>query len=298
MRRHPLLMFVILTLLFSWGFWIPLNLAAQGQIQAPFSASHMQVLGAYGPIIAAAIVTFVVSGLNGLQDLFGRLLVWRVGVVWYLVALFLPAIISLLNTALHMMFGGDAPNFAEPPVNQISLPSPWAGLSPAGLVLPLFIYHLIFGSAIGEELGWRGFVLERLQQRQSPLRASLWVGLCWSIWALPLSWSPSTPGVMLLRVILLVLGVIPASILSTWIYNSTQGSLLLVVLFNNAVKLTDLFVTPAASNPVVTITSFWIVALLVLCFARPGFLALRACPAQIKKSHRAADSKLSMSTPS
>jgi membrane protease YdiL (CAAX protease family) len=259
----------------------------------------MQVLGAYGPAIAAVIVTLIMSGLNGLQDLLNRLLAWRVGIVWYLVALFLPAIISLLNTALHTMFGGDAPNFAEPPISRIVVPSPLAGLSPAGLVVPLFIYHLIFGPAIGEELGWRGFVLEKFQQRQSPLRASVWVGFCWTIWALPFSWSPSTPGIMTLRVILLLLGAIPASILSTWIYNSTQGSLLLVVLFNNAVKLTDLFVTPAASNPVFTIASFWIVALLVLRRAGSALGSRSVPPGPEQSQGRATEnSKWSMSAPS
>jgi len=291
-------MFFLLTMLFSWGFWVPLVLAAQGRIAAPLSPSHMQMLGAYGPAIAAMIVTSIIGGINGLRNLFGRLLLWRVGVVWYVVALLLPAVISLLNTMLHTMFGGDAPNFAEPPVSRVPLPSALAGFSPAGLVVPLFIYHLIFGPAIGEELGWRGFALERFQQHQSALRASLVVGLCWVIWTLPLSWTPSTPGPTLLRILLLLLAVIPASILSTWIYNRTQGSLLLVVLFNNAVKVTDLFVTPAASNPIFTIASFWIVAFLVLRFTGPEPLGSRPRSAGPEQSPgtAAADSKLSMPT--
>jgi membrane protease YdiL (CAAX protease family) len=261
-----LLTFFLLAFAFSWAFWVPLALARKGRIQAPFSPAQMQVLGAYGPAIAALIVTAMIGGMNGLRDFIGRLLAWRVRLLWYWLALFLPTAISLLNTALHMMFGGDAPNFAEPPVSRITVPPFLAAFSPWGMVVPFFVHHLFFGSAAAEELGWRGFVLEKLQQRRSAFKASILVGCLWVVWALPFSWTPSTPGAMVVRAILLLLGSIPASILATWIYNRTQGSLLLVILFNNSVKITDLFITPPAASPVCAVISLWIVAVAVLRF--------------------------------
>lgn len=295
MRRHPLLAFFVLTVLLSWGFWLPLMMAAQGQIQAPFSPRQMQVLGACGPAIAAMIVTVMTGGLDALRDLLSRLLAWRVGIRWYLAALFLPGLISLLNTTLYTMFGGDAPNFADPPVSRVPLPSFLTTLSPLGLILPLFAYYLILGTAVGEELAWRGFVLERFQQRQSSLKASLWVGFLWVIWTLPLYWAPSEPGVMLVRLVLLLLGVIPASILSTWIYNGTQGSLLLAVLFNNAAKVTDLFITPPGAGPIFTIASLWIVALVVLRLAGTKLASRPAAATQQRPNATIADSKATSS---
>src|SRR5512137_2031128 len=119
MKRYPLLAFFILMFAISWAIWLPLALAPDfflRLLKRPGWLAFVVVLGGFGPCFAALAVTGATEGIEGLRKLFGRLLIWRVGWMWYLVALLLPAAISLLSTALHMMFGGDAPDFSDPPI--------------------------------------------------------------------------------------------------------------------------------------------------------------------------------------
>jgi len=271
MKRHPLAVFFVLTLIFSWSFWLPLTPAVAGRWHLPFSAASGQVLGAFGPGLAALVVTAALSGVSGLRRLFERLLVWRVGWVWYWVALLLPAGLSLFTTALHMMFGGDAPNFSEPPIYQIPLPPLYQHYNGWTILIPMFLQHLVLGTALVEELGWRGFLLPRLQARYTALTSSLITSLVWCVWALPLYWT--LHWIQADQRAYSLLGIIPATIISTWIFNNTRGSLLLMVLFNNASKITDLFLAAPPAHPLVTVTCYFMVAGLVVALFGPSQLS-------------------------
>jgi len=87
-----------------------------------------------------------------------------------------------------------------------------------------FLYQFFFGNTLGEEVGWRGFALPRLQERYSPLVASLVMALLWFAWHLPLKWA--NPDVI--PYLYFALSFIPSSILLTWLYNRTHGSILAV----------------------------------------------------------------------
>src|SRR5436309_2938796 len=108
MKRHPVLVFVLLTLLLSWTWLVPLALASHGRIAFPVAPARAVVYAAYGPVLAALIVTFRIGGVGGLRNLLGRFGRWDVGAHWYLIAVLLP----LLPLALHLIFGGGAPRFA------------------------------------------------------------------------------------------------------------------------------------------------------------------------------------------
>jgi membrane protease YdiL (CAAX protease family) len=253
MKRYPLAAFVALTFLISWGAWL-----ASGGKQA-------LLIGAFAPGVATMVVTLMNGGMVALQQLFERLLIWRVHIICYVAALFMPAAISLLGTAVHMMFGGDAPDFAAPPVTSVKLPGYLEGWSPAALILPLFLQHILYGTAIAEELGWRGLALPRLQQRFNPFLASLVLGCLWALWILPFYWKQGWIGSNERAFVLL--GIIPGAILSTWLYNISGGSLLLCVIFNIALKVTDLVLAAPASHPLVGVCVYWMAAGLILSFA-------------------------------
>ena len=164
MKRHPLITFFVLMFAISWGVWLPLAATLENSPRLAESnrwLSWLHVIGAFGPCFAALIVTGLVEGVEGLRRLFGRLLLWRVPVGWYVVALFLPAAISLLITAIHMMFGGNAPDYGNPPIYSLSLPAPLQPHSAWTILAPVFVLQLFTGSSLGEELGWRGFGLTR-----------------------------------------------------------------------------------------------------------------------------------------
>jgi membrane protease YdiL (CAAX protease family) len=102
--------------------------------------------------------------------------------------------------------------------------------------LAFFAFSIFPGSALGEEIGWRGFALPHLQARTSALRAALLIGVVWGCWHLPL-WLRGAETNPLLLFVPFVVMVIAMSVLCTWIYNGTGGSLLVVVLLHAAANL-------------------------------------------------------------
>jgi uncharacterized protein len=272
MKRFPLLSFWILGFLLSWAAWVPLALAYQGRITPPLAPSQLSIYGAYGTAIAAILVSLATGGISPLQDLFARLLMWRVNWRWYLAALFVPAGISLISTALNVMQGSPIPDYSDPLIYHSSLPLIYEGWKPWALVIPIFLQNILFGTSLGEELAWRGFALTRLQQRFSPLQSSILLGLLWIAWQFPLT-ILSAPAYAREQILLVsITGAIPAAILLTWIYNRSGGSLLLVLLFNSATKMTDLFVTPSFGPAWTPVIAYWTVALSI--FALGGKRAL------------------------
>jgi CAAX protease family protein len=252
MKRYPLVAFVAITFLVSWVAWLA------------SSSKQAFMIGALAPGIAAMVTVGLGGGIRALQQLFERFLIWRVHVICYLAAVLMPAAVSLLATAVHMMFGGDAPDFRAPPVTGVKLAGYLQGWSPPALILPLFIQHILYGTAIAEELGWRGLALPRLQQRYNSFVASVILGCLWALWVLPFYWthdwlSNYGRGFALLAII-------PGAILSTWIYNISGGSLLLCVIFNISLKITDLVLAAPPTHPLVGVCAYWMAAGLILSF--------------------------------
>ena len=116
---------------------------------------------ATGPALAALIVTAIISGWSGVKALLLRLVQWRVGLRWYVVALLLPVILWGAAVSLNVLLGAPLP----PVATLAGWPS---------LVLGFLLYMVFpIGGPLGEESGWRGFALPRLQSKRSAL-ASTW----------------------------------------------------------------------------------------------------------------------------
>jgi hypothetical protein len=142
---------------------------------------------------------------------------WRVGLQWYAVALFLPVAIVLVALYLVALLGG---------------PTPTAAAFAGWYTLPLiFLSTTLLKGPFTEEPGWRGFLLPRLQSFYSPLVASLVVGVIWASWHLPLLISDPTSQRPPLQFFVLV---VAQSVVFTWVYNGTRGSVLLVILMHGA----------------------------------------------------------------
>src|SRR4030095_5436611 len=116
------------------------------------SAAPLLILMGYGPTAAALLVTGVLGGWVAGRALLKRLLIWRVGWPWYLVAVFLNAAVILAALGLYTALGGP--------------PQPWPALGP-GLLLNVLLTLLVVSLVNGEEIGWRGFAWPRLQARWS-----------------------------------------------------------------------------------------------------------------------------------
>lgn len=157
--RHRFIAFVVITYAISWSLWL---VAALGGGQVPF------LLGALGPMAAAAIVTAVTGGslLAWIRPVWH----WRVPVQWWLYALGLPAALYAAVTVVLELIGS---------------PVDWSlAVDRLPSYLSTFVFVLFLGGAL-EEPGWRGFGLPELQARYSPLRATLILGLVWGVWHVP-----------------------------------------------------------------------------------------------------------------
>ncbi len=201
--RHEILLYLVLAYAISWSIW-PLVL------MNPASSP----LVPFGPGLAAVLVAFLAGGRAGLSGLLRQLGRWRVNPAWYGVALGVPFAVTALALGAAVAAGAPVPAWEPSDVLQI-----------AGSLAVTIVIVGIF-----EELGWRGFLLPRLQRGRSALAAALIVGLVWLPWHLPEF--VSDPGQRPLAPFAIY--VFAQSVLLAWLYNSTQGSLPIVILFHAA----------------------------------------------------------------
>jgi uncharacterized protein len=201
-------------------------------------------LTSYAPTLAALLVAARTGGAGALLR---QAATWRVGLAWYAFVLVGPIVLFVVADLTYAFSGG-----VQPAV-WLVLPSS-----------PAFVGPLIAGSP-GEELGWRGFAQPRLQTRYGALWASVIIGIIWGTWHL---WPVMLPGgladLTLSDLAQTYIRLISTAIIYAWIYNSTDGSLFLVMMAHAGHNIaTELVPIPAAGAHVVPI----IVALLYLAVA-------------------------------
>lgn len=224
-QHHSLLSGLVLVFLFTW----PVDLAHSKILPFQLPPAAYLFVG-WGFIFASLIMTGVTSGRTAIVDLLKGYLHWRVGWRWYLVAfLFFPGL-SLLAASLNAWLYRIPLDFGGVYAYRIFGPS--ARL--AVLVLPFFLFDAISN---GEEMGWRGYVLPRLQSKHSPLVASLILGTIWGLWHLPRYLSPDMLAIFPLFVVQMMI----KACLYTWLYRGTRGSLLLMTIFHAADNTAGVF---------------------------------------------------------
>lgn len=250
-RRRDLVAYFVLTFAFSWAIEIPLALSAQGVTSArvPF---RLHYLASFGPFFAAVALTLAADGLRGLGRLFGGLARWRVPGEYILVALIVPLVVFGGVVLLSRALQGSWPDLGL--LGQVDY------LGHLGLIPALLLWLLTFG--LGEETGWRGYALPRLQTTRSAFSASMLLGVFWALWHLPALFYRDTyiqMGWLVVPMLITVAAV--GSVVYTWLHNGTGGSLCWLVLFHGLFDF--LSVWPAGViglGPVLTVLmAFWAV---------------------------------------
>lgn len=206
-NRNQFAFFIILTFILSW---FPLYAGIAPEVQP------------MGPSIAAFIVVLIIGGKRGFVDLlrpFGR---WRASLGIWALAILGPGILYLIGLGVFLLFGGEAP--------------PFIMIREELTLLPLYLVMVVlmpWNGPVGEEFGWRGFALPRLQNKYGPLFASLVIGTIWGIWHLPTFFAPQgvvgamAAAVGMIFIVPYTLGTIANSIFMTWVYNKSKASALI-----------------------------------------------------------------------
>lgn len=264
LRRRPLLSFFVLAYAISWILSIPFILADWGVIKGDLTIVF--ALKSYGPLAAAFIMTFVLEGKAGVQRLQRSFRELRGG--WALMLFIFLGIPALLMAGILL---------------QPTKLDGFVGLSPALLVnyAVMFVLVTFGGGPVGEEPGWRGFALSRLQQRHGPLWGTLLLSIVWTCWHLPDFLTRAQGGgpgpgwqAFFTNFPIFLLLVTALAILMTWVYNKSNGSLLTAILAHASVNTPQLALVPLF--PAVDTTAlnlgamigFGVTALLILVLTR------------------------------
>jgi membrane protease YdiL (CAAX protease family) len=243
--RHPLAVFTTVAYALSWTCW----LAWAGLVGRPTLRTVAFVLGGFGPFIAAALLT-VLSGAS-LRAWLRRVFRARVSPRYYAAALGLPVVALGLAGLTHWTVLGGT-------LTPESLPSP--------LEYPVILALVLLFGGGQEEPGWRGYLLPRLQQEYSSLRAALAVGVVWAAWHAPLFVLPGAiqndiaPWLYLPQVVAM-------SVVLTWLTNVSRGSVLPAMLLHAGGNAVVNFYPVGGAAGAVATTGYALLAAVVVVVA-------------------------------
>lgn len=269
-KKHPLPAYFIWAFGATWLFAMPLAFSQRGlglfSLPDPVILIMFLLATYVGPAPAAFIVTGISDGKVGVKQLLRRMVQWRVNIRWYLIVILGYPLLFLAG--LTVVFGTD------PLKNAIQN---WPLIFT--VYLPLILFGIIY-PALGEEPGWRGFALPRLQVMYGPLLASLVLGSLHALWHLPAYLIPGaiTDGGFDMNIFVgNSLAIIAATFVWTWLFNNAKASILFAMIVhatsNACAGYIGKILGTAAGNPTgaaayFSFVLFAVVALLVIIFTR------------------------------
>lgn len=264
-RRHPLASYFTLAWLLSWIVWSPLAAAGLGLVHVALPAWYHYV-GSMGPLLAAVLVSAAEGGAPAARRLLGGLVAWRGRRGWIALGMFAPIAAFFVAAAILRLAGAPWPAFSQ--LGRTD-EFPWMG------PVSMWAFNtLTFG--VGEETGWRGFALPRLQARHGALRATALLTIGWAGWHAPgFLYRPGYSSMGVGGAAGFLFSLFLGAIVLTWLYNSSRGSLLAVALFHGSIEIA--YVSRASRDDVVAVIS-------VLFMLWAAWAAWRGGPANL--SHR------------
>lgn len=243
LQRQPLLGFLWLAFAWSWAFWWARGwLSPTVQLQAPWLAQLLMLAGGFGPSVAAVLVVRITRGRAGLRAWFARCLRWNRGRGalwgWMLLAFFAPLVVVLMAAGTHLALGGSI------------APSPAVGQVPLALLNVLAV--LLLGGPLGEEFGWRGYALPRLQAHMDWRPASVLLGAVWGVWHLPLFFISDTVQAHM-TLALFLLSAVAMSVIFAWFAQHSGASVVTALVLHTAINywpaIVPVLPTPQSVRP-------------------------------------------------
>lgn len=228
-RWSEVAIFCLIAFALAWIYWIPF-LARGTEGLMSFPGPYGFANGMFAPLVAALFMRLAISreGLRG-----------SLGIVrhpkYYLIALFAPVLYAALLVGAVLLTGQSG--------------FTWPGEKPLLLMIPLLLFKSVkqIPLGIGEEYGWRGYLLPRLLPL-GEVRATVILGLIWGLWHLPMMvMGLNYPGQnAVVSSIIFMVFVVLMSFPFTWLYIASRGSVLVVALLHITLDVfTDIFCSPA-----------------------------------------------------
>lgn len=208
-KTWPVTAYFTITYAFSWSIWW-----LSGLLLSPSAPWGIRItihsIALFGPTVSAVVVSGVLNGKKGIVELLKRITIWRVGLPWYAFALGSTLVIALSAVAAHSLISGASPRFTF-----------------------AFVLIRVITSGLPEEYGWRGFALPHMLKKYNAVSASLIIGVMWALWHIPVA-----PGLLDIRIFpYFMLDVLAISILFSWLYINTRGSILMAILYHLAINV-------------------------------------------------------------
>ena len=239
-KTQQLIFFFVLAFVIGWLAFIPVFL-----YHASPKPSALFIF-LFSPALAGLITAALTNGMTGVQEVLGRYLIWKFQIRWYLLVLLLLPVIFLFVALISFRTN----------LESLRTGSPWYFL------IASFCYLMFINS--GEEIGWRGFALSRLQSViKNPLVASIVLGLIWGIWHLPIYLNPEQSSFPLILFLLFIVGI---SIIYSVLFNNTHGSLLMAVVLHASTDIAPRFMQIAKFTPtswLIIVVLTWISAMIL-----------------------------------
>jgi len=256
-RIPHVIQFFLLAYLISWSIWGLLIFFPETMGEMYF----LIIFGAFGPFVAAAILTRLHQGKDEAKKWRRDILRWRGRISWLLVGgLGIPILTVLAHITVYAVLYR-LPQFQYDP--------PWYWVIPT---IPINVYIVfVYSSALGEEPGWQGYAMPRLLQSFSPLIACFILGTLWALWHIPLHYTPLWEGNEPLHLMLLY--TIPLSAILLWLTQKARGSVMPAVFLHYASNAiyegyltgTDIFIDPLDINfTLIKAVFYWIIAIILI----------------------------------
>jgi membrane protease YdiL (CAAX protease family) len=250
-------MFFGATYALTWMWW--LVAIALGVSFDSAAGAALLLLGLVGPGAAGIGFVYFVYGEEGRADFWNRIReVRRIGLRWFFVILLVPIVVTVVAAIADLLLGGPGVAWGDG-VREI-------GITPLAILPALFFATL---PPLLEELGWRGYALDRLQMDWSATGASVILGVVWAVWHLPLffvdgSFQHDVVGFATMGFWLFMIGTVALSVIISWVYNNTSRSIIGAIVLHGwvnfvseTVEVADQFYYPVWVLSAVLIVAIW-----------------------------------------
>lgn len=241
--------FFAAVLAWSWGFWLLSIFVGHGLTTAIGTAFGF--VGLLGPMVAGIAFTHLTRDRRGRREYWARIFnPGRIPARWVPVVVLLAPALMVLAALIDLATGGNLSPYHKAVEPFLSKPA---------MLIP-FALNIFFVGPFPEEFGWRGYVLDRLQEKYSALKASVVLGVVWALWHLPLFFMQGTyqhiQGAGSVWFWLFMIGIVPLTVVFTWVFNNTRRSTLAIAFLHFMVVFTDDFLNVTTGTNIAS-TVLW-----------------------------------------